>query len=67
MKIAPDHTAGVIFSTPRRAHAAGLYPCKDKISTDALARTWSVVPLLLVSTEVGFIPLNIKDESQLVN
>lgn len=39
MKITPDHTAGVIFSTPCRAHTARLYLCKKKTSTDDLGRT----------------------------
>jgi len=67
MKITSDHTSGVIFSTPCRAYVAGLYLCKKKTSTDALVRTWSVVPPLLVAAEVGFIPPNTMDESQLTN
>ena len=67
MKITPDHTTGVIFFSPCRAHAARLYLCKKKMRTDALARTWSAIPPLLVAIEVGFIPPNIRDESQLTN
>ncbi len=64
IKIIPDHTAGVILSTPGRVHVAGLDLCKTKISTDALVRTWNVIPPLLF---VGFIPPNIRDERQLTN
>lgn len=67
IKITPDHTAGVTFSTPHRAHVARLYLRKKKMSTDTLATTWSVVPPLLVATEEGFIPSNIRDEGQLPN
>lgn len=67
IKITPDHTAGVTFSTPHRAHVAGLYLCKKNMSTDTLVTTWSVVPPLLVATEEGFIPSNIRDEGQLPN
>lgn len=67
MEITPDHRVGGIFPTPCAAYKARLGLCEKKTRTEALVRTWSVVPPLLIAAEVEFIPPDGRDESQQTN